>query len=113
MAVPEMFVARSRCVSFGPSGRGEHLTEQLEALNLSASVLARRLSVPAYRVTEVLKVERSITGDTALRLGRFFGKTSEFWLSLQKLHDLRLAEQKAGDAIRHPPTLGSDSHAGI
>jgi antitoxin HigA-1 len=63
---------------------GEHLAEQLEEL-------ARQLRVPTNRVTEILKGRRSITGDTALRLGHFFGTSPEFWMNLQKLYDLRLA----------------------
>ena len=89
-----------------PIHPGEHLAEQLEALNLSAAALARQVEVPTNRVTAILNGERSITGDTALRLGHFFGTSGEFWLNLQKLYDLRLAEQKTGDAIKHLPTLG-------
>jgi addiction module HigA family antidote len=96
-----------------PIHPGEHLAEQLDALNLSAAALARQIDVPTNRVTEIINGERSITGDTALRLGHFFGTTAEFWLNLQKLHDLRLAEQKAGDAIRLLPTLDKGFHAGI
>jgi len=96
-----------------PIHPGEHLAEQLEALNLSAAALARQVAVPTNRVTEILNGERSITGDTALRLGHFFGTSAEFWLNLQKLYELRLAEQKAGDAIKHLPTLDKGLHAGI
>jgi antitoxin HigA-1 len=88
-----------------PIHPGEHLAEQLEALNLTASEIARQIQVPTNRVTEILNGERSITGDTALRLGHFFGTSAEFWLNLQKLYELRLAEQKAGAAIKQLPTL--------
>jgi antitoxin HigA-1 len=84
---------------------GEHLTEQLEELGISAAALARQLQVPTNRVTEVLKGRRSITGDTALRLGHFFGTSPEFWMNLQKLYDLRLAESKCGKTIKELPTL--------
>jgi addiction module HigA family antidote len=94
-----------------PIHPGEHLAEQLEALNLSAAALARQVEVPTNRVTEILNGERSITGDTALRLGHFFGTSGEFWLNLQKLYELRLAEQKTGDAIRHLPTLDGGGSA--
>src|SRR5260221_14388078 len=96
-----------------PIPPGEQLAEQLETLNLSASALARQVDVPTNRVTEILNGERSITGDTALRLGHFFGTSGEFWLNLQKLYELRLAEQKTGDAIRHLPTLDNGVQAGI
>ncbi|MBN2700739.1 MAG: HigA family addiction module antidote protein [Methylothermaceae bacterium] len=84
---------------------GEHLADQLEALNMSAAELARQLKVPPNRITEILHGQRAVTGDTALRLGHFFGTSAEFWLNLQKRYELRLAEQKAGDAIKELPTL--------
>lgn len=84
---------------------GEHLAEQIEELGISAAQLARQLRVPTNRVTEILKGRRSITGDTALRLGHFFGTSPEFWMNLQKLYDLRLAESKSGETIKDLPTL--------
>jgi addiction module HigA family antidote len=61
---------------------GEHLAEELEALNMSAAELARKLDVPTNRVTQILHGTRSITGDTALRLAHFFGTSAQFWLNL-------------------------------
>jgi addiction module HigA family antidote len=84
---------------------GEHLAEELEALNISAAELARKLSVPTNRVTQILNGTRSITGDTALRLAHFFGTSAQFWLNLQSLYDLRLAQQKAGKSIKRLPRL--------
>jgi antitoxin HigA-1 len=84
---------------------GEHLAEQLEELDMSAAELARQLNVPTNRITEILNGQRAITGDTALRLGHFFGTSAEFWMNLQKLYELRKAEQKAGAAISALPTL--------
>jgi addiction module HigA family antidote len=84
---------------------GEHLAEQLEELSMSAAELARQLKVPTNRITEILNGQRAITGDTALRLGHFFGNSPEFWMNLQKLYELRKAEKKAGDAIKALPTL--------
>lgn len=84
---------------------GEHLAEELDALKMSAAALARRLKVPTNRVTGILNGERAITGDTALRLAHFFGTSAEFWLNLQSLYELRLAEAKAGRAIKKLPTL--------
>jgi addiction module HigA family antidote len=88
-----------------PIHPGEHLAEELESLGMSASELARRIKVPANRVTEILNGQRSITGDTALRLAHFFGTSAEFWLNLQGLYELRLAEKKAGKSIGGLPTL--------
>ena len=84
---------------------GEHLGEELTALKMSAAALARRLKVPTNRVTEILNGERAITGDTALRLAHFFGTSAEFWLNLESLYELRLAEAKTGTAIKRLPTL--------
>src|SRR2546430_5408579 len=78
---------------------GEHLAEELKKLKMSAAELARQLKVPTNRVTGILNGRRAITGDTALRLAHFFGTTAGFWLNLQSLYELRLAEQKAGKAI--------------
>jgi addiction module HigA family antidote len=84
---------------------GEHLAEELDALGMSAAELARRLKVPTNRITGILNGQRAITGDTALRLGHFFGTSPQFWLNLQSLYELRLAEQKAGKSIKVLPTL--------
>ncbi|HEY2933519.1 MAG TPA: HigA family addiction module antitoxin [Acidobacteriota bacterium] len=84
---------------------GEHLAEELEALNMSAAALARQLKVPTNRITEIINGQRAITGDTALRLAHFFGTTAEFWLNLQSLYQLRVAEHKAGKSIKALPRL--------
>jgi len=84
---------------------GEHLAEELDALNMSAAELARRLKVPTNRVTAILNGQRAISGDTALRLGHFFGTTPQFWLNLQSLYEIRLAEEKSGKAIKQLPSL--------
>jgi addiction module HigA family antidote len=84
---------------------GEHLSEELEALNMSAAELARQLKVPTNRITAIMNGQRAITGDTALRLAHFFGTSAEFWLNLQSLYDLRVAQQKAGKSIKGLPKL--------
>jgi addiction module HigA family antidote len=84
---------------------GEHLTEELKALDMSAAELARQLDVPTNRITQILNGTRAITGDTALRLAHFFGTSAEFWLNLQSLYELRLALEKAGKSIKALPTL--------
>jgi addiction module HigA family antidote len=84
---------------------GEHLAEELQQLGMSAAELARKINVPTNRVTGILNGQRAITGDTALRLAHFFGTSGEFWLNLQSLYELRLAERKAGKSIRSLPRL--------
>jgi addiction module HigA family antidote len=84
---------------------GEHLAEELKELRMSAAELARKLDVPTNRVTGILNGQRAITGDTALRLAHFFGTSAEFWLNLQSLYELRLAQQKSGKSIKSLPTL--------
>lgn len=84
---------------------GQHLAEELETLDMSAAELARKISVPTNRVTQILNGTRAITGDTALRLGHFFGTSAQFWLNLQSLYELRLAEEKTGKSIKGLPTL--------
>jgi antitoxin HigA-1 len=85
---------------------GEHLAEELKALDMSAAELARKIRVPTNRVTQILNGTRAITGDTALRLAHFFGTSAQFWLNLQSLYDLRRAQEKAGKSIKSLPTLG-------
>ena len=92
-------------MTFTPIHPGEHLAEELRELGMSAAELARNLMVPTNRITAILKGERAVTGDTALRLGHFFGTTPEFWLNLQGLYELRFAERRAGRSIRTLPTL--------
>jgi len=94
-----------------PIHPGEHLREEMSELKMSAADLARKLDVPTNRITAILKGQRAITGDTALRLAHFFGTSAEFWLNLQSLYDLRLAQRKAGNAIDRLPTLKSAGHA--
>jgi addiction module HigA family antidote len=84
---------------------GEHLAEELKALERSAAELARKMNAPTNRITQILNGTRSITGDTALRLAHFFGTSAQFWLNLQSLYDLRLAEEKAGKSIKALPRL--------
>ena len=84
---------------------GEHLAEELKELRMSAAELARKLDVPTNRVTGILNGQRAITGDTALRLAHFFGTSAEFWLNLQSLYELRVAEKRAGKSIRALPRL--------
>ena len=84
---------------------GEHLAEELKELKMSAAELARQLDVPTNRITEILNGQRAITADTALRLAHFFCTSPEFWLNLQSIYELRLAQEKAGKTIQELPRL--------
>ncbi|HWY13622.1 MAG TPA: HigA family addiction module antitoxin [Rhizomicrobium sp.] len=86
-----------------PIHPGEHLAEALAELGISAAELARQINVPTNRITGILKAQRAITADTALRLGHWFGTSAEFWLNLQKQYELRLAENQTGTEIRRLP----------
>ena len=83
-----------------PVHPGEILGEELEELGLSASALAKALDVPTNRVTAILKGQRGITADTALRLYRYFGTTPQLWQNLQKSFELRVAEIESGKHIK-------------
>ncbi len=80
----------------GPVSPGEVLRlEFMEPLGLSANALAKRLNVPTNRITAILNNQRSVTADTALRLGKLFGVTPEFWLSLQAAYDIEIARRES------------------
>ena len=91
---------------------GEVLADDLEALEMSAAELSRQIKVPTNRITGILKGQRSVTGDTALRLGHFFGTSAEFWLNLQKLYELHQAEAKAGTEVKSLPKLAAARRKG-
>jgi addiction module HigA family antidote len=79
---------------------GEILAEELQELGISSAQLARILHVPTNRITQILNGKRSITADTALRLGHWFGTGADLWLNLQKSYELRLAQQQTGEEIQ-------------
>jgi antitoxin HigA-1 len=83
---------------------GEVLAEELEELGVSPTELSRQLCMPPNRITQIIQGKRSITGDTALRLGHWFGTSPQFWLNLQAAYDLRVAEREAGSEIERLPT---------
>lgn len=83
---------------------GEILKDEIDELGMSAAELARSLDVPANRVSQILAGKRSITADTALRLGYWLGTGPELWLNLQRQYELRLIEETDGDAIRNRVT---------
>jgi len=77
---------------------------------MSAAELARKLDVPTNRITGILNGQRSITGDTALRLAHYFSTSPEFWLNLQGLYEIRIAQRKVGKALNALPRLKSPQH---
>lgn len=83
-----------------PIHPGEILGEELEELGLSARAFAEALDVPHNRVTSILRGERSITADTAMRLAQYFGSSAKFWMNLQQSYDLKLTERESGERIR-------------
>ncbi len=82
---------------------GEILAEELGEIAVTPTELARQLHVPANRITQIVQGKRAITGDTALRLGHWFGTSAQFWLNLQGAYELRMAQQAAGDEIARLP----------
>jgi addiction module HigA family antidote len=87
-----------------PTHPGEILAEELSALNVSPTEFSRQIRVPANRVSQIINGKRSITGDTALRLGHWFGTNPQFWMNLQGQYDVRIAEQQTGPEIKGLPT---------
>ena len=88
-------------MAFGkPMHPGQILVEELEELGVTPTELARQLKVPANRISQIVNGKRSITGDTALRLGRWFGMNPRFWLNLQQEYELMLAEEAVGLEVK-------------
>lgn len=86
-------------VKLPPVHPGEIIGEELAAIGVSVAALARALDVPQSRMAEVVKGERSVTADTALRLGAYFGTSARLWLNLQTAYDLAVAEARDGKRI--------------
>lgn len=86
-----------------PIHPGEHLAEELRELGITAAELSRQIDVPVNRITGIIHGQRGITADTALRLGHWFGTTPQFWMNLQQLYELRLAENEVGAEIAALP----------
>jgi addiction module HigA family antidote len=82
---------------------GEHLAEELRESGITAAELSRQIDVPVNRITGIIHGQRGITADTALRLGHWFGTAPQFWLNLQQLYELRLAENEVGAEIAALP----------
>ena len=82
-----------------PIHPGEILADELEEFGISGLELAKRLGIPNNRIYQILAGKRSITADTALRLGKFFGTGPDFWLNLQKAYELEAARETIGASL--------------
>ena len=82
---------------------GEVLKDELEEFGVSRTSFARQIDVPPNRISQIIAEKRSVTGDTALRFGHWFGVEPQFWLNLQSQFDLAAAERNSGAAIKALP----------
>jgi addiction module HigA family antidote len=87
-----------------PIHPGKYLADELDALGMSPTELARALHVPPNRIYQILGGKRAMTADTALRLSQWLGTSADIWMNLQTLYELRLAEQMAGEEIKRTVT---------
>ncbi len=85
-----------------PIHPGEHLAEILDELGISQYRLAKAIGVPPIRISEIVRRRRSITADTALRVGTALGMTPEFWLNLQRMYDLEVARTSTDITLIEP-----------
>ncbi len=83
-----------------PIHPGEILADELEFIGINAGQLAKKIDVPKNRIYQIVNGERSITADTALRLGKFFGTGPRIWLKLQIAYELDVASQQMGNALK-------------
>ncbi|MFO8005224.1 HigA family addiction module antitoxin [Thioalkalivibrio sp.] len=85
--------------TMNPVHPGEHLAEFLNEMGISQYRLAHDISVPPRRINEIVKGKRAVTADTALRLGRYFGMSAQFWMNLQDRYELEVAERILGSRL--------------
>ncbi len=86
-----------------PIHPGEILGDELDELGMSAAEMARMIQVPANRISQIISGRRNISADTALRLGRYFGMSAEFWMNLQQAYELDLARATLGAELDRLP----------
>jgi addiction module HigA family antidote len=82
-----------------PVHPGRILKDEIDARSLSANALALALRTPSGRITDILNGKRGVSPETALRLGRYFGNSARFWLNLQTVYELAVAEAELGERI--------------
>lgn len=92
---------------------GGILKDELDEMGVSPTELARQINVPANRISQIIAGKRSITGDTALRLGHWFGNEPQFWMNLQNQYDLASASEELGPAISTLPTIAGQDSASV
>lgn len=90
---------------------GVILKDELDEIGITPTEFARRIDVPANRVSQIIAGKRSITGDTALRFGHWFGADPLVWINLQAQYELAVAAREAGAAIRRLPTRAAMKRA--
>ena len=83
---------------------GEILKNELAELGVTPASFARQINVPPNRISQIISGKRSISGDTALRFGHWFGVEPQFWMNLQTQFDLVEADQRIGETVRALPT---------
>jgi addiction module HigA family antidote len=88
---------------------GEVLKEELDELGVTPTELARQIDVPANRMSQIINGKRSVTGDTALRLGHWFKTDPQFWMNLQAHFELVAARKAVGESIQALPTRPADT----
>ena len=86
---------------------GEILSDELTEFGITPTAFARQINVPPNRISQIIVGRRSVTGDTALRFGHWFGVDPQFWLNLQTQFDLAIADQRIGEAVRELPTASA------
>ena len=86
---------------------GEILKDELEELGVTATMFARQIDVPPNRISQIIAGKRSVTSDTALRFGHWFGIDPQFWLNLQTQFDLVDADRRVGSDVRKLPTASA------
>lgn len=91
---------------------GAVLKDELEELQLTPTELARQIEVPPNRVSQIIAGKRAVSGDSALRLGHWFGTGPQFWINLQGAHDIRIAVEKSGAQIARLPVCASAARSG-
>ncbi|WP_373355009.1 HigA family addiction module antitoxin [Pseudoroseicyclus sp. CXY001] len=83
---------------------GAVLKEELEEMGITPTAFARAIEVPPNRISQIIAGKRAVTGDTALRIGHWFGMEPQFWLNLQAQFELAEADRAVGEAVRRLPT---------
>lgn len=90
-----------------PIHPGEYLREALEDLGLTQAALARKLGVSPMRISHLVREDRPVTADLALRLGQAFGQSAQYWLNLQAGYDLKMTQARIADELANIPRLAA------